>query len=167
MNRILTCLIFPAALVAQDAARIDAAAPFIGTWRLVTSEQRLANGTTRVSPAYGPHQLGYMIYTDTTHMCSVTVNADRPKWVSPGRPTEAELKSAWDGLGSYCATYTVNAEEKSVVHHVEFDKSPNAAGADRKRFFTFEGNRLVLKIDPKEFSGDVVENTIIWERVAK
>jgi hypothetical protein len=167
MHRFLAGLMIPAGLLAQEAGRGNAVEQFIGTWRLITSEQRLANGTTRVSPAYGPHQLGYMIYTDTAHMCSVTMNADRPKFAAAGRPTEAELKAAWEGMGSYCATYTVNAEEKSVVHHVEFDKSPNAAGTDRKRFYTFQGNRLILKIDPKEFSGDVVENTIIWERVAK
>ena len=70
-------------------------------------------------------------------------------------------------MGAYCATYTVNAEEKSVTHHVQFDKSPNAAGTDRKRFFTMTGNRLLLKIAPTELGGNVVENTIIWERAAK
>ena len=139
----------------------------VGAWRLVSATQRLANGTIRPSPAYGEHQAGYMIYTDTHMMCSVNVNQDRPKWASPGAPTEGEMKAAFAGFGAYCATYTVNAAEKSVTHHVQFDKSPNAAGSDRKRFFTLEGNRLVLKIDPKENAGDVVENTIIWERVAK
>jgi lipocalin-like protein len=140
----------------------------IGIWRLVSATQRLANGTERPSPAYGPHQSGYMIYTDQNLMCSVTVNDDRPKWQSPAAPTEAEMKSAWSGLGAYCAAYAVNEAEKSVTHHVAFDKLPNASGTDRKRFFTLSGNRLVLKIDPKEFSGgDVVEQTIVWERVKK
>jgi hypothetical protein len=147
----------------------DVEKQFIGTWRLVGATQKLADGTIRPSPAYGRNQLGYMIYTDTSHMCSVTVKADRPKWVAPGSPTEAELKSAWDGMGSYCATYTVNAKEKFVVHHVEFDKSQNAAGADRKRFYKFEGNRLILKIDAGggEPAGNVVENMVTWERVVK
>jgi hypothetical protein len=154
---------------AQSPAQSSIDKQFIGTWRLVGATQKLADGSVRPSPAYGPNQLGYMIYTDDGHMCSVTVNADRPKWVSPQRPTDAELRSAWDGMGSYCATYTVNAKEKFIVHHVEFDKSPNGAGADRKRFYIFEGNRLILKIDPGTGrpQGNVVENTVTWERVAK
>jgi len=152
-------------LSAQGQAELEK--QLVGAWRLVSATQKLANGSTRPSPAYGPHQAGFMIYTDTHLMCSVNVNQDRPKWASPGAPTEAEMKVAFAGFGAYCATYSVNAEEKSVTHHVQFDKSPNAAGTDRKRFFTLEGNRLILKIDPKENPGDVVENTIIWERVAK
>ena len=106
-----------------------------------------------------------MIYTDTHLMCSVNVNPDRPRWASPAAPTDAEMKVAFDGFGAYCAVYSVNAQERSVTHHVRFDKSPNAAGTDRKRFFTLEGNRLVLKIDPKENPAGVAENTIVWERV--
>jgi len=150
---------------AQTAA--DYAKELVGTWKLVGAEQRLKDGTTRPSPNYGPHQAGYMIYTEAGTMCSVTVKEDRPKWSTPNAPTPDDLKSAWDGMGAYCATYTVNAEEKSVTHHVQFDKSPNAAGTDRKRFFTMTGNRLVLKIAPTELGGNVVENTIIWERAAK
>lgn len=162
-------LIFALALSASLAHGYQSSATeqLIGVWRLVSATQRLANGTERPSPAYGPHQSGFMIYSDQNLMCSVTVNDDRPKWQSPAAPTEAELKSAWSGLGAYCATYSVNEVEKSVTHHVAFDKLPNAAGSDRKRFFTFSGNRLLLKIDPKEFSGEVVEQTIIWERVKK
>jgi len=152
-------------LAAQGQGELEK--QLVGAWRLVSATQKLANGSTRPSPAYGPHQAGFMIYTDTHLMCSVNVNQDRPKWASPGAPTEAEMKVAFAGFGAYCATYSVNAEEKSVTHHVQFDKSPNAAGTDRKRFFTLEGNRLILKIDPKENPGGVVENTIIWERVAK
>ena len=170
LRLVLAAFLYSVPVAAQpqpDTEKQDIEKQFIGTWRLIGAAQKLADGTVRPSPAYGPNQLGYMIYTSDRHMCSVTVKADRPAWASAGRPTDPELKSAWDGLGSYCATWTVNAQEKSIVHHVEFDKSPNAAGSDRKRFYTFAGNRLILRIDGGGGGGNVVENTVTWERVAE
>jgi hypothetical protein len=163
----LVALLFTRGLEARAESNEAVEKQLVGAWRLVTSTQKLADGTVRPSPAYGEHQAGYMIYTDTHMMCSVNVNQDRPKWASPGAPSEGEMKAAFAGFGAYCATFSVNAEERSVTHHVQFDKSPNAAGTDRKRFYTLEGNRLILKIDPRENQKGVVENTIIWERVAK
>lgn len=152
-------------LFAQGQAAIEK--QLVGAWRLVSATQTLASGATRPSPAYGPHQAGFMIYTDTHLMCSVNVNQDRPKFGSQQTPTEAEMKAAFAGFGAYCATWSVNTKEKSVTHHVLFDKSPNAAGTDRKRFFTLQGDRLILKIDPRENAADVVDNTIVWQRVRK
>ena len=163
----LLALNFSLVISTRAESNSDIEKQLIGAWKLVSATQTLADGTTRPSPAYGPHQAGYMIYTDTHLMCSVNVNQDRPQWASPAAPADAEMKTAFGGFGAYCATFTVNAADKSVTHHVQFDKSPNAAGTDRKRFFTLQGNRLVLKIDPKENPPGVTENTITWERVAK
>ncbi len=144
----------------QDAV----AKQFIGVWRLVSTEQRMADGTTHPSPQFGPNGIGYLMYTDAKRMCAVLVNPARPKWVDSSNPTEQELRSAMDGLGAYCGTYDVDAEEGSVVHHVELDKVPNMIGTDRKRFFTFTGNRLVLRLAPPLPEG-VLESSLTWERV--
>jgi hypothetical protein len=137
---------------------------FIGVWRLVSTEQRMADGTTRASPIFGPNGVGYLMYSDAKRMCAVLMNPARPKWVDPSNPTEQELRSAMNGLGAYCGTYDVDAGEGSVVHHVELDKVPNTAGTDRKRFFTFAGNRLVLRLAPP-LPGGVLESSLTWERV--
>jgi hypothetical protein len=43
---------------------------FVGTWRLVSNAQRLADGTTRE----GPISTGYIIYTNTNRMCAVDMD---------------------------------------------------------------------------------------------
>ncbi len=144
----------------QDAV----ARQFIGVWRLVSTEQLMADGTTRPSPDLGPNGVGYLMYIDAKRMCAVLMNPARPKWVIPSNPAEQEIRSAMNGLVAYCGTYDVDAGEGSVVHHVELDKVPNAVGTDRKRLFTFTGNRLVLRLAPPLPVG-VLESSLTWERV--
>ncbi len=144
----------------QDAV----ANQFIGVWRLVSTEERLADGTTRPNPVFGPNGVGSLMYSGAKRMCAVLVNPARPKWVDPSNPTEQEVRSAMNGLVAYCGTYDVDTREGSVVHHVELDTVPNRIGTDRKRFFTFTGNRLVLRLAPPLPEG-VPESSLTWERV--
>jgi len=141
-------------------------AQLVGTWRLVSASQRLADGMVRLDPQTGPKGVGYLIYTDTGHVCVVVNNSERSRWASVQAPTEAELRNAFDGLGAYGGTFEVNEAERYVVHHVEVDRVPNSTGTDRKRFCSFSGNRLVLRAAPP-LPADVKEWTIVWERAGK
>ena len=148
-------------------ARASVAKQFVGAWRLVSTEQRLADGTTRPAPAFGPNGVGYLLYTESNRMCALLMDPTRPKWDDrQTAPPDTVLRSAYNGLAAYCGTYDVNIKEGYVVHHVELDKSPNAVGTDRKRFFTFSGNRLVLRPAPPLPAG-VVDYSLTWERVEK
>ena len=83
----------------------------------------------------------------------------------PRRPTGTEAVSGFAGLTAYCATYEINMEDRSVVHHVDIEARPNLVGIERTRFFTFEGrNRLALRLDTSEVAG-VDSATLVWERV--
>lgn len=136
----------------------------VGTWRFVSSTQRLADGTTRPDPQTGPKGVGYLIYTKTGQVCVVVGNSERPRWQSPQTPTEGEVRNAFDGFTAYAGTFQVNEAERSVVHHIEIDRVPNSVGAERKRFCSLAGNRLTLKAAPPLPAG-VQEWSIVWERV--
>jgi Lipocalin-like domain len=138
---------------------------FVGAWRLVSSQQKMADGTTRNNPFYGPGGVGYLIYSETGHMCVVTMDPSRPQWKNEAAPTESELRSAMSGLMAYAGTYEVNATEQYVIHHVELDKIPNRIGARRKRFFAFSGTHLVLRPEPPMPEG-VVDYWLTWERIS-
>lgn len=148
----------------QDEASV--AKQFVGMWRLVSWPQQLADGTTRQNPL----SAGYLIYSDTSHMCFVAMNPSRTNWKSPATPTPEEMVSGWGNSGfyAYCATVEIHVKEGFVLHHVEIDKIPNRVGATRKRWFTFQGpNRIALRIDPSENNPPIVESTLIWERIEK
>ena len=146
--------------------RAGSAAKFAGAWRLVSTEQRLADGAKRPNPAYGPNGVGYLIYSDTNRMCAVLMDPSRPRWSSATAPSEQEVRSALNGFAAYCGTYEVNEEQGFVIHHVEIDKVPNMIGTDRKRYFAFSGDRLVLRPAPPLPNG-VVEYSLTWERIVK
>jgi hypothetical protein len=141
---------------AQDGAAIEK--QLVGTWRLISYNQRLADGTTRPSPAAGPNGAGYLIYTEARRMCAVIMNPDR----APAAGQSAAAADASLVTISYCGRYEVDVAEGSVLHHVEVDRSRNSIGTPRKRFFTLSGNRLHLRMPP---AAGVTEATLIWERI--
>ncbi len=162
---IIGCLILAVGLEGCAATPTnDLARKLVGAWQLVSTEQRLVDGTRRPSPLYGPNGVGYLIYSDSGRMCAVLMDPDRPRWQSDDSPTEAELRGIADHFVSYCGRYEVNERDRSVVHHVELDVIPDNAGTDLKRYITLEGN--TLKLRPAEpLAANVVEYTLTWRRV--
>ncbi|HWP85506.1 MAG TPA: lipocalin-like domain-containing protein [Terriglobia bacterium] len=142
----------------------EIARQFLGAWRLVGSQQKLADGSVRNNPFYGPGGVGYLIYSDSGYMCVVTMDPSRPRWKNEAVPTEAELRSAMGGLMAYAGPYEVNAEGGYVIHHVAVDKIPNRVGAKQKRFFTFSGDQLILRPEPPLPAG-VADYWLTWERI--
>ncbi len=135
----------------------------VGTWRLVAARQRMTDGSVRPDPQPGPRGVGYIMYDATGHMCVVLANPDRPAWKAPKSPTDAELRSAFDGLVAYCGAYETNEEKHYVIHHIEADREPAVMGTSRTRLATVTGNRLVLR--PLDLPAGVAEWTVEFERV--
>jgi len=137
--------------------------PFVGTWRLVSSTEKLPDG--RILPyGFGPRPAGYLIYDANGYMCAQVMNADRPKWADEENPTAAELKTAFDGFAGYCGRYTVDAKAGTAAHIPEIGFDPNLAGHAKPRNYRFENGRLVYSGTDKTPEGEVVW-TMTWERV--
>jgi hypothetical protein len=133
---------------------------------LVSATQTLADGTVRPDPQTGSNGVGYLIYTETGHMCALVANPERRPWKSVQTPTEAELRNAFDGFVAYAGTFEVNEAQGYIVHHVEIDRVPNLTGSARKRYCSFSGNHLLLRGAPP-LPAEVKEWTITWDRVGK
>jgi hypothetical protein len=146
-------------------SRDDIARQFAGMWRLVSTQQRLADGTTRRNT----NNVAYVAFdTDAGHMCYLSMNPNRPQWKSETAPTAEEALSAIKGFSAYCATVEIHAKEGFIVRHYEVNQNPNAVGRVTRRWYTFQGtNRMSLRIDSEELKPPVVESTLNWERVAK
>ena len=162
------CLTLPGTAVAAQSA--PTADQLVGLWRLGSFEHSFQDGTTRQDA----RTLGYIVYTETGHMCYVSMDPDRPLWGAESTvglfptPTPDEALSGFTGLGAYCGTVEVNVDEGFVLHHVEMEKSPNAVGVTRKRFFTFNGpDQIVLRVDPAELAPPRTDVTLVWDRVTR
>lgn len=135
----------------------------VGTWKLVSAEQLLNDGTTRPYPQYGPKGKGFLMYTRDGYMCADLVNPDRPKWVDPDNPTTEEKILAVDGTFAYCGRYEIDMKEQCIIHLPEVATNPGYVGSQQIRPYEFVDGRLVLS-DASTIPG-VVRWKIVWEKV--
>jgi hypothetical protein len=134
-----------------------------GTWRLVATRQVMTDGTVRPDPDLGAKPSGYLMLDGTAgRMCTVINNGDRPKWPDRARPTDAEAHAIWTQTVGYCATWEVDPTGRELVYRLEVNLSPNAVGAERRRRFSLDGDRLVLY--PTPLPPGVSEWTVEWRR---
>lgn len=137
--------------------------PFVGTWRLVSYEVRRADG--RITYPWGRDPVGRLMYSEDGYVSVAMMSANRPHFVAKDvkRGSVEEKAAAVDTYISYCGRYEVQGD--AIIHHVEICLFPNWVGADQKRNFEFDGDRLSLSAALP--SGDGVQKTahLIWERI--
>ena len=160
---LLLALLFLTQIVSANAqAPEDPAINLVGTWRLVSWERQLDDGTV----IRDQRTVGFIMYSDTGHVCWASMDPGRPEWETWLSPTPTEALSGLAGFAAYCGRAEIHTEEGYVLHHVEVDRVPNNVGTIRKRTFEFTiGGQLALSVDPSEFSLPVVSTTLIFERV--
>lgn len=142
------------------------ASQFIGTWKMVSVEERKPNGEL-VEPRYSARPSGYIMYDATGHVAVQIMKPGRPRFASDdaAQATAAEAKSAFDGYGAYFGTYEIHEAEGYVIHHVEGSVFPNYVGSDQKRGFEFSGDQLILKPPPRQVGGAQHTTRVTWQRV--
>ena len=136
---------------------------FIGTWRLVSTENRDADGNLHYP--YGVNPSGILMYDSDGHMSVQIMHRNRPAIAAIDSGTPEEIRAAFIGYAAYFGTYGVNEQEGSVVHHLEGSLLP-WVGGDQKRHFTFSGNQLTLRPPPRVFGGVKISGFLVWERVS-
>ena len=146
-----------------DASDTTAARLF-GVWCLVSTEQRMTDGTQRPSPIYGPTGIGFLFYSYPNRMCAVLADPSRALWESEDEPSENELRATFDHFVAYAGTFDVDTDGSFLTHHIEISMVPNETGENAKRYYQFVGEQLVLHPAPPLPRG-VVDYTLTWERV--
>ncbi len=142
----------------------DLEARFVGTWRLVSWEHQFEDGTARRDQ----RSVGYIMYSESGHMCWASMDPNRPEWVSGGSPSLVEALSGITGFAAYCGRAEIHAREGYVLHYVEVDKVPNSVGIIRKRSFEFRGpDQIALTVDPAELSSPLVGMTLVFQRATE
>lgn len=139
---------------------------FIGTWKMVSVEERKPNGEI-VEPRYGARPSGYLMYDTTGHVAVQIMKPGRARFASDdaAQATAAEAKAAFDGYGAYFGTYEINETEGYVIHHVEGSVFPNYVGSDQKRGFELSGDQLILKPPARQVGGEQHATRVTWQRV--
>ena len=135
---------------------------FIGTWSLVSFEVRSTNG--KVSYPFGRDVRGYITYSQGGYMSVSFMSTDRPHFKSNdlrGGSVEEKVL-AFDAYFTYCGKY--EATNKKVIHHIEVSLYPNWIGGDQERFYTFDGDQLILSSSPLLIENSEQTAYLVWKR---
>jgi hypothetical protein len=135
-----------------------------GTWKLVSTEETLKDGTTRPFSAFGPRAKGFLMYQRDGYMCAVITNPDRAKRADPAYATQQEKIAAAEGAFSYCGRYEIDVKQERVIHLPEVASGPGYVGSRQVRPYRFEGDRLIFS-DVEKDDPAVARWKIVWERV--
>ncbi len=140
--------------------------PFLGTWRLISWENRDAGG--QLGYPLGPDALGYITYTADGYIFAQIMAAARATLATqnPFGGADAEAAAAARSHMSYCGKYEVRTggENDEVVHRVAISDFPNWVGGEQLRFYKFDGEKLILSAPPFQTKKGEITTFLIWER---
>jgi hypothetical protein len=127
---------------------------FHGTWRLVSGRANGADGKLALLVSDGLLQ-----YTGSGLVAAQCV-------ISPESP-DPRMRAALGGYIAYYGTYTVDAVNCSVGHHVRGSNVTAYVGTSLQRSYVFAGDRLTLYVqiaDQAAVDPDA-RAEMVWERV--
>ena len=132
----------------------------VGTWMLVSWEQKKSDGTKL--ERYGAIPTGIAFFDAGGRYIITVMRSDRANYASNAlwQGTAEENKATADGTITYFGTYSVSDGDRSIAVHIEGSSFPNWNGADQKRAVAITGDRLTLTVRPP--NGDIVD--VVWKR---
>jgi hypothetical protein len=141
----------------------------VGSWVLVSREDRAANGHVVPEPNLGPDALGLLVYDRAGNVAAQLMRRSRSSGSGiPTRPTQLGMNNSGsaDGYDAYFGTYTLDLESHSVTHHLVGALLPGDVGKSLTRHFQASATDLRLWFETEGASGQRVVRTLVWRRAA-
>jgi hypothetical protein len=137
--------------------------PLVGTWRLISWENRTPEG--EVSYPLGEDAVGYLAYTEDGYVFVAIMRPRRTPFAAAdllSGSTEEKALAA-ETYVSYCGRYEFRGT--MVVHHVELSLFPNWEGADQERLVDTDGETMTLSTRSLLLAGKQRTAHLRWQRV--
>ncbi|HVC76645.1 MAG TPA: lipocalin-like domain-containing protein [Candidatus Micrarchaeaceae archaeon] len=143
------------------------ASQLIGTWRLVSREDRTAAGERRVDAGLGADPVALLVFDMAGNFAAQFMKRDRSS--GEGAVTiraGANNSTAVNGYDAYFGNYTVDEGSGSVRTTLEGSLSPEDVGSVFTREMHVDGYTLTIKLATTSAGGEPVTRTLIWKRSA-
>ncbi len=126
--------------------------------------RKLGRGRSRM--LWGAHPSGYINYGRDGRMMVMIVGGERKK-PAGAVATPEEAQALLTSMLAYAGTYTINAQAKTVVHHIEISWDQSRTGTDQVRSYKLEGKRITLTTEPSAdpATGKKTVRTLVWEKL--
>lgn len=154
---ILFVVICQTLTMTSGTAAQSTAARFVGAWRLLSFQSFDENGTSRP----GNYDVGMLVYEPSgqmsAHLMHSSNKTDKPL------DNDSARAAAYRRYLGYWGPFTVDENERVVVHRVLGSSNPSWVGSDQVRHFEFapDGQRLTLSVK----NGERVTSILRWERI--
>jgi len=146
-------------------SREGARAQIVGAWQLESRTVRKTSGEILLDPVLGKQPTGRLVYDVSGHMMLQMMRQERAQAISvPSNPHDAANARIVLGYDAYFGTFTVNAAEGTITHHVEGSLFPEDLGKDFRRFFRIEGDTFTLSFTSRAPEGFDVTRTLLFRR---
>ena len=139
----------------------------IGTWRLVSREDRTASGERRTDPALGANPIALLVYDRAGNFAAQFMKRDRQA-VAPARagPVGPNNSRAVEGYDAYFGSYTVDDAAGTVTQRLVASLSPENVGMMLTRSMRVSKDELTIQLDTASADGTPVVRTLRWTRAA-
>jgi hypothetical protein len=161
---VLPFILIAGQAISAQSPTAPAASQFVGTWRLI-SRVRMHDGKPIKDVEWDRHSIGYIMYDDSGHMAVQIMATDRTGNMDCSKVPDADPNnpSSCDGYVAYFGTYTIDATNRTVTHHVEGTVFARDVGKHQVRHYEFSGSVLQLSVLPTQPGEDTY--VLRWERV--
>ena len=114
----------------------------VGTWKLISAEDRASASDPWIPYTFGNPPSGYFIYDATGH-ASIQIMTTPPQViVTPDTPTPTEALAIFNAYIAYYGTYTI--DETNLTVQVEGAWDPSQVGTPQARPYELCGDTLII-----------------------
>lgn len=143
------------------------ATQLIGTWRLLSREDRTGAGERRIDPGLGADPVALLVFDRAGNFAAQFMKRDRSSGeVAVATRAGANNSTAVNGYDAYFGKYTVDEGSGSVTTTLEGSLSPEDVGSVFTREMHVDGDTLTIKLATNSADGEPVTRTLTWRRSA-
>jgi len=140
----------------------------IGTWRLVSREDRTLDGEPRIDPVLGPDPVAILVYDEGGNFAAQFMRRDRsmismpPSMTAPGGNNSTSV----NGYDAYFGVYTVDEASGTVTQTLLGALSAADVGKVVTRELRMIDGTLTIELQTTSVTGEPIVRTLRWTRAS-
>jgi hypothetical protein len=143
------------------------ASHLIGTWRLVSREDRTRTGERRIDSGLGADPVALLIYDRAGNFAAQFMKRDRSDDdVLVNRQAGVNNSASVNGYDAYFGKYTVHEATGEVRQVLEGSLSPGDVGKVVTREMHVDGDTLTIELATTSGDGEPITRMLIWRRAS-
>lgn len=140
----------------------------IGTWELLSREDRTLAGEIRTEPSLGSDPVALLFFDRQGHFAAQfmkrnrSVSAEADVGGATGAPNNSRARGGYD---AYFGIYVVDETAGTVATRLVGALSPENVGQLYVRHMSVAGDELTIRLETATADGERINRTLRWKRV--